>query len=121
MNDHSPGLIAENARLRKEVANLQAALASRIIIEQAKGPIAGAAQVDMDQAFSMIRHYTRYHRKHLHAVSKAIVEVATGGPGYAAASPKRLSKAPLYEDIMWCWRNRARSPLRHRKVPSPWT
>lgn len=120
----------EISRLRTQNAQLQGALISRVVVEQAKGLVAGAASVDMGTAFEYLRAYSRDHNHDLHGLCRAVIAAATGAPTDAgvvrlpqspSASSARLSKTPLYADIMWCWRNRARSPLRHRKVPSSWT
>lgn len=119
-------LEAENARLREEVAQLQEALDSRVVIEQAKGLVAGAARVDMGQAFDFLRVYARSSNRNLHELCIAVIDVATAppstgpAPDQPTASPVRLSRTPLYAEIMECWRERPRSFLRHRKVPSPW-
>jgi anti-anti-sigma factor len=47
------------ARLLSE--QLQRALNSRVVIEQAKGMLAGLANVDMDTAFKALRGYARAH------------------------------------------------------------
>lgn len=54
---------------------LQQALASRVVIEQAKGMIAGAHGVDVDEAFQRIRRHARAHNATVAAVSDAIVRV----------------------------------------------
>ncbi|MGA2519321.1 MAG: GAF and ANTAR domain-containing protein [Acidimicrobiales bacterium] len=53
---------------------LQGALNSRIIIEQAKGIVAERRQVDMDQAFTMLRTYARGNRTPLSAVARSIID-----------------------------------------------
>jgi hypothetical protein len=120
----SDRLEAEIARLRTENAQLQEALVSRIVVEQAKGLVAGAAGVDMGTAFEHLRAYSRSHHQDLHRLCADVIAAATGAPTDAGtvrpsrtASPARFSKSPLYADIMACWRARPRSSLRHWKVP----
>ncbi len=52
---------------------LQRALNSRVIIEQAKGVLAERAQVNLDDAFNMLRSYARNHNRRLHDVATAVV------------------------------------------------
>jgi GAF domain-containing protein len=51
---------------------LQRALDSRILIEQAKGVISQTATVDIDEAFVMLRHYARSNNLSLRAVAEGI-------------------------------------------------
>jgi transcriptional regulator with GAF, ATPase, and Fis domain len=53
---------------------LQGALNSRIVLEQAKGIVAERRQVDMDQAFVLLRSYARTHRTQLSVVARAIID-----------------------------------------------
>jgi GAF domain-containing protein len=53
---------------------LQSALDSRILIEQAKGVVAHAASVDVDEAFRMLRAYARGHSVGLRVVAAAVIE-----------------------------------------------
>ena len=55
---------------------LQEALDSRIIIEQAKGMIANANGIAIDDAFDLLRRYARSQRKPLRAVAADVVEGA---------------------------------------------
>ena len=54
---------------------LEYALQSRIVIEQAKGVLSARADVDMDAAFSGMRRYARNHNRRLTDVAS---EIATG-------------------------------------------
>lgn len=58
---------------RHVVDQLQSALDSRILIEQAKGRVAQHANVDMDAGFAMIRGYARNHSLRLSAVAAELV------------------------------------------------
>jgi transcriptional regulator with GAF, ATPase, and Fis domain len=73
------GLLHErNVRRRETVAEqLQGALNSRVIIEQAKGKLAERLSIDMDRAFTMIRDYARNTNQHLTDVARTFVEGAT--------------------------------------------
>jgi transcriptional regulator with GAF, ATPase, and Fis domain len=69
--------------------HLQHALDSRVAIEQAKGMLAERANVDMDEAFKMLRTYARSSRRHLTEVASHLVagtmavdEVAAGRPSF---------------------------------------
>ena len=53
---------------------LNEALNSRIIIEQAKGKIGEAAGIDMDQAFKWLRNHARNHNLRLTELSRDIAE-----------------------------------------------
>jgi GAF domain-containing protein len=55
---------------------LQSALNSRVVIEQAKGVIAEHAAVDMDIAFGWLRDYARGNNLHLAEAALAVVERA---------------------------------------------
>jgi GAF domain-containing protein len=72
------GLLHErNVRRSETVAEqLQAALNSRVMIEQAKGKLAERYGLDMDRAFRMLRDYARNNNQHLTDVARDFV---TGG------------------------------------------
>ncbi|WP_131684805.1 ANTAR domain-containing protein [Pseudarthrobacter sp. YALA5] len=53
---------------------LQRALNTRVLIEQAKGVIAHTAGVDMDEAFNRLRSHARAHSQSLHATAGRIVD-----------------------------------------------
>jgi GAF domain-containing protein len=68
-------LLQERAIRRGEILSeqLQGALNSRVVIEQAKGAVAQAHQVSVDEAFIRIRTYARRNNKKLTAVAHTIV------------------------------------------------
>jgi AmiR/NasT family two-component response regulator len=61
---------------RSETLNeqLQGALNSRVLIEQAKGKLAERAGLDMDQAFTMLRAYARDHNLRLSDLAQAFID-----------------------------------------------
>ena len=86
------GLLHErNVRRREAVAEqLQAALNSRVVIEQAKGKLAERLSVDMDRAFNMLRDYARNSDQRLTDVARAFVDGASADfPPPARHQPPR--------------------------------
>jgi transcriptional regulator with GAF, ATPase, and Fis domain len=73
------GLLHErNVRRSETVAEqLQAALNSRVIIEQAKGKLAERLSIDMDRSFSMLRDHARNTNQRLTDVARTFVESAS--------------------------------------------
>ena len=73
------GLLHErNVRRRETVAEqLQGALNSRVVIEQAKGKLAERLSIDMGRAFKMLRDYARNSNQHLTDVARDFVDGAT--------------------------------------------
>jgi GAF domain-containing protein len=69
------GLLQERAIRRGELLTeqLQGALNSRIVIEQAMGAIAQARGVSVDDAFALIRGYARRNNRRLSDVAHAVV------------------------------------------------
>jgi len=70
------GILQERAIRRGEVLTeqLQAALNSRVIIEQAKGVLAQRGNLTMHAAFDRLRYYARGHNLRLTEVARQIVE-----------------------------------------------
>jgi GAF domain-containing protein len=65
---------------------LQIALNSRIVIEQAKGAVAQAVGVSVDEAFIMIRSHARSNHRRITDVAQAIIASA----GYGSLSHTRV-------------------------------
>lgn len=70
------GLLQERAIRRRDVltAQLQTALNSRIVIEQAKGVLAERLHVPMHEAFALLRNISRNTNRRLSDLAQAIVE-----------------------------------------------
>jgi GAF domain-containing protein len=87
------GILSERAINRGEVLNeqLQTALNSRVIIEQAKGVLAERGNIDMDSAFDRLRRYSRDHNLKLSDVGRQIVE---SGLAPAVLGRQTVRKAP---------------------------
>lgn len=58
----------------ERAAQLQHALDSRVLIEQAKGIVSAAADMPMDQAFELIRGHARRHGLNIHDVAQDVVD-----------------------------------------------
>jgi GAF domain-containing protein len=73
-------LMQERAIRRGAVLSeqLQGALNSRVVIEQAKGAIAQATGVGVDEAFASIRGYARRHNQKISEVAQLIVTDPAG-------------------------------------------
>ena len=52
---------------------LQRALNSRVVIEQAKGVLAERARINLGEAFDLLRTHARSHNLRLHDVATAVI------------------------------------------------
>ena len=91
-------LLHERGMRHSDILNeqLQAALNSRVIIEQAKGKLAERLGVDMDQAFALLRDRARATNRRLSDLARAIVdgtETLTTHRG-SERSPRNSGRAP---------------------------
>ncbi|WP_406486949.1 ANTAR domain-containing protein [Streptomyces phaeochromogenes] len=68
-------LLQQRTTHRSTVLNeqLQTALNSRVLIEQAKGKLAERQNIDMEQAFTALRGYARSHNRRLVDVARAFI------------------------------------------------
>jgi GAF domain-containing protein len=64
--------LEQSERVREQ---LQRALESRIVIEQAKGMIAADQGIGVDEAFKRLRQYARSHNANLHTAADAVVNL----------------------------------------------
>ncbi len=70
---------------------LQSALNSGVVIEQAKGVLAERAQIDVGEALSFLRHYARSNHLRLRDVAEAFIEgrVVMGDLGTTGSMPEK--------------------------------
>ena len=71
----SVALVQDKATTDQKSVNeqLQSALTSRIVLEQAKGVLAQQGSLSMEDAFAVLRRYARDHNLRLTAVAEAVV------------------------------------------------
>ncbi|MFF4352836.1 ANTAR domain-containing protein [Streptomyces sp. NPDC001530] len=76
-------LLQQRTTQRSTVLNeqLQTALNSRVLIEQAKGKLAERQGVDMEQAFTALRGYARAHNRRLAELARAFIDDSEPLPG----------------------------------------
>jgi GAF domain-containing protein len=66
---------SELDRARRVNEQLQTALDSRVLIEQAKGLLAGERGITLDQAFALLRNHARSRNAPIHAIAQAVVQL----------------------------------------------
>jgi GAF domain-containing protein len=69
------GLIQERVLRERTLLTeqLQAALTSRVLIEQAKGMLAEYLNISVDDAFDLLRRYARSHNRKLSGVARDVI------------------------------------------------
>jgi len=82
------GLLHERSMRRSDTLNeqLQTALNSRVIIEQAKGKLAERLGIDVNQAFTLLRDQARNRNQRLSDLARAFVDGTQAITGSARAS-----------------------------------
>lgn len=68
---------------------LETALDTRVVIEQAKGKLAERFGVDMEEAFSLLRGYARRHNRRLTELSTAFIEGTESLPDLRPSGSER--------------------------------
>jgi GAF domain-containing protein len=93
------GLLHERSMRRSDILNeqLQTALNSRVIIEQAKGKLAERLGIDVTQAFSLLRDQARNRNQRLSDLARAFVDgtqTITGPDGSSARTSRPGTRQP---------------------------
>lgn len=70
------GIVHQRALARQELVSeqLQTALNSRVLIEQAKGFLTHSLSIEVDEAFAVLRRYARANNRRLTAVADDVIE-----------------------------------------------
>ena len=76
---------------------LNEALNSRIVIEQAKGVIAERARIGTDEAFNRLRHHARSNNLRLADVAKDVADGTLAVEAFGGARPATSTPAPDHE------------------------
>jgi GAF domain-containing protein len=66
---------SELEKSRRTAEQLNEALQSRIVIEQAKGILSAECKISIDKAFEILRKHAREHNANLRAVADAVVNL----------------------------------------------
>jgi transcriptional regulator with GAF, ATPase, and Fis domain len=87
-------LLHERSMRHSDALNeqLQTALNSRVVIEQAKGKLAERLGVDMDQAFSLLRDFARNRNLRLSELAQAFIDGSESLVGPTVTRPSQLPR-----------------------------
>src|SRR6202046_899014 len=88
-------LLYDRSMRRTDTLNeqLQTALNSRVVIEQAKGKLAGRLGIDVNQAFTLLRGQARNRNQRLSDLARAFVAGTHAINGPASGSPRNSRSA----------------------------
>jgi len=89
-------LLHDRSMRRTDTLNeqLQTALNSRVVIEQAKGKLAERLGIDVDQAFALLRDQARNRNQRLSDLARAFVDGTQPITGAAGGSPRASRPGP---------------------------
>jgi AmiR/NasT family two-component response regulator len=88
-------LVALVKSLTERNLQLQRALESRIVIEQAKGVLAERFQISIETAFEVLRRAARDRRLKLHEVARDVIASSETPPEVLAALRKAAERSVL--------------------------
>jgi AmiR/NasT family two-component response regulator len=90
-------LLHERNMHRSDTLNeqLQTALNSRVIIEQAKGKLAERLGLDMDQAFNLLRDFARSRNLRLSDLAQGFIDGSETVIGLTASRPQQPGAGPV--------------------------
>jgi ANTAR domain-containing protein len=71
--------------LARRASQLQEALDSRVVIEQAKGILAERYRIDVEDAFRLLRRAARSNRMRIHDLAARVIDSPTTPPEFAVA------------------------------------
>ena len=93
-------LLHERSLRQSDILNeqLQTALNSRVVIEQAKGKLAERLGLDMEQAFSLLRDHARNRNLRLADLAQAFIDGNQTLVGQAAAARSRRAARAMQPD-----------------------
>jgi GAF domain-containing protein len=129
------GILQERAIRRREVLaeQLQVALNSRVVIEQAKGVLAERGQLEMERSFEVLRGHARATNQRLSDVALGVAnrtiaaDVVLGRPRQHVAiaarpSPPRVNRLRTREEAVEDPAARGAGPRRGGfRCPNPWS
>ena len=87
-------LVELTTSLARRAAQLQEALDSRIVIEQAKGVLAERYAISPDEAFLLLRNTARFNRVKLRSLADDVVASRTTPPAFERANGGRHPRPP---------------------------
>jgi hypothetical protein len=112
------------AGAEERVMQLEEALESRIVIEQAKGVLAERLAISVGEAFDILRYAARSHRTKLHEIARRVVEEAqTPAPVVVAIARASRIRAASRREVSEAQRDRreqleAKLRGRHERFPA---